>query len=77
MVEAKNTAVQSGTRRSKPESLDRSEREANSIKETLIEGENNNDNNEGSQGKEKKKEGQVRSLQCIHTDNKIEFRALP
>ena len=62
MVESKNAAMQSPSRsRSKPENLDRPEREISQIKELLNEGDKNqnNDNSKGSQGKEKKKEGQV------------------
>ena len=65
MVEAKNNsqgaaaaASQSPTRRSRGEQLDRSEKEANKIKDILVEGDPANKEDE-SPLKNQKKEGQV------------------
>ena len=65
MTEAKNM-MSPATRRSKPaagdQSLDRSEREANQIKEALVAGDRALNNEESIGAKNHKKEGQVSDL---------------
>ena len=66
MTDAKNGQTMSPTTRrtnSKPsESLDRSEREVNQIKETLVAGDRAQNNEDANDNKNIKKEGQVSSV---------------